>query len=144
MTLDEIFEMWDRDSTINRLNLVDELSQIPKLHTKYLSLYSKEKLLSKKKKVDLELLKRDKYQYYKGVLDLETQNKRGWPPNTLRILNGEVDTYISTDEDILKLNLELSYYDEKVQVLESIVKQIQNRNFIIKSMIDMIRFEAGN
>ena len=40
MNLDEIQEMWQRDSVIDPDNLHDESLKIPQLHSKYYTLYN--------------------------------------------------------------------------------------------------------
>ena len=41
------------------------------------------------------------------------------------------------------MNLKVAYQNEKVELLETIIKSISNRNFIIKNAIDWNRFVMG-
>ena len=69
--------------------------------------------------------------------------ERNWKPNQLRILRSDVGKYIESDKDVIDLSLRISYRDATTKYLEDIIKQINTRNFIIKIMIDFIRFQQG-
>ena len=45
MNIDQIFALWNEDSEINVLDVGQEALNIPKLHNKYIQIYTKEKLL---------------------------------------------------------------------------------------------------
>ena len=51
--------------------------------------------------------------------------------------------YMEADREIVSLNLRIGYQLEKIDLLESIIKMVMNRNFQIKSAIDWIKFEQG-
>jgi hypothetical protein len=48
MNLDEIQEMWQRDSVIDPDNLHDESLKIPQLHAKYYTIYNTITLFARK------------------------------------------------------------------------------------------------
>ena len=71
MTIDDIHAMWAKDAKIERDELADESMKIPQLHSKYLKIYSAERL--KLKSIDFkhkELL-RLKHEYYVGTISDE-------------------------------------------------------------------------
>ena len=45
MKLDEIHNMWSQDCEMNRIELGEEALKIPKLHSKYLRMFSDETML---------------------------------------------------------------------------------------------------
>ena len=143
MTLEEIFEQWEKDSSINPSELGNAALDLAKLHHKYYSIFSRERLLLKKLESEMKRLKLDKQEF---CVDgpTEEQMTMGWklPPKG-RILKADVPTYLEADDDIIKLNLKLAYQQEKIHALESIIKMIQNRGFHIKSAIDFERFKVG-
>ena len=143
MTLDAIFSLWEKDSVIDRLELSNSSLDTPKLHHKYLRIYSAENIRLKKMEQDANVLYKLKTEYYIGTLDQETMKERGWEPNALKILKADLPTYIKADTDIINSNLALGLQKEKVSVLESILKTIANRGFAIKNAIDYIKFQAG-
>jgi hypothetical protein len=140
---DDINEMWSKDCKINETDLMTESRRIPELHSKYYNLFFKEVLKVKKIKADLKELERAKFEYYTGSMDEEELKERGWKPNPLKILRNDLDKYLQSDRDIINLSLKIAYHEERANYLESIVRQINNRNFIIKSMIDWAKFTNG-
>lgn len=140
---DEINEMWSKDCKIDEANLVGEAKRIPELHSKYYNLFFKEALRVKKLKTDMKELERAKYEYYSGSMCEEDLKERGWKPNPLKILKNDIDRYMQSDKDVVQLSLKIALHEERANYLESIIRQINNRNFVIKSMIDMIKFQAG-
>jgi hypothetical protein len=140
---DDINEMWSKDCKINETDLMTESRRIPELHSKYYNLFFKEALKVKKIKADLKELERAKFEYYTGSMDEEELKERGWKPNPLKILRQDIDKYLQSDRDIINISLKIAYYEERANYLESIVRQINNRNFIIKSMIDWAKFTNG-
>ena len=67
----------------------------------------------------------------------------GWEPFKLSVLKSEVPTYIDADQDIIKLNLRIAMQQEKTDALESIIRSISNRGYLIKSAIDYEKFKVG-
>lgn len=141
---EDINEMWAKDAPIDETNLVGESKRIPQLHSKYYGMYFNEALRVKKLKADLAELKRDKMEYYGGSMAEEDLKERGWKPFQLKVLRNDLDKYIVSDKDIIKLSLKIDYHTERANYLEDIIKSIHSRNFVIKSMIDVMKFQAGD
>lgn len=143
MKIDEIFEQWEQDSKIDPTNLSAASLEIPRLHHKYFKMFSQERLLFKKMEQDAKALHRLKVEYYAGTIDQETLTEQGWEPNPLKILKSDIPTFIDGDDDIIKSNLKLAMQKEKVELLEAIIRTLNNRGFLIKNSIDWQRFQAG-
>jgi len=141
---DDINEMWAKDAPIDETNLIGESKRIPTLHSKYYSMYYEEALRVKKLKADLAELKRDKMEYYGGSMAEEDLRERGWKPFQLKVLRNDLDKYIVSDKDIIKLSLKIDYHTERANYLEDIIKTIHSRNFVIKSMIDVMKSQSGD
>lgn len=143
MELEELNKMWVQDCKIDDTNLSRAASIIPELHNKYYRLYMKEALKVKRLKADLVMLEKDKTEYYAGTMSEEDLKQRGWAPNRLKILRQDINKYIESDKDIIKLSLTIDYHSSVANYLEEIIRQINNRNFIIKNMIEWSRFTSG-
>ncbi|MFA7407654.1 MAG: recombination mediator protein UvsY [Anaerolineaceae bacterium] len=143
MTLEEIEKEWEQDAKIDETNLVRASSDIPKFHSKYYKLLVRSALKVKKLKGDLTELERLKFEYYNGSLPEEDLKAKGWKPNALKILRADIPRYIDSDKDIIDLSMKISYHSEITKFLEDIIRQVNNRNFIIKSMIDFMKFSNG-
>jgi hypothetical protein len=143
MTLDEIFALWEKDANINQAELGASALEIAKLHHKYYRVYSQERLLLKKLESDMKVLRLEKQEFYVDG-PTEDQIEKGWklPPKG-RILKADAVNYIDADSDIIALNLKIAYQQEKVNLLESIIKTLHNRGFQIKSAIEFEKFRVG-
>ena len=143
MTVEEIFELWDVDSEIDRTELGNEALKTSKLHNKYFKIFTNERLVLRKlneKKKQLKLLK---FEYFTGVLDEETLKERGWSPNPKRIIRGDTEMYIEADQEMVDLNLRIAYQQEKIELLDSIIKTIGSRNFNITNAVKWEQFKVG-
>ena len=143
MTLEEINEMWAKDARIDDTNLGSEATKIPQLHNKYYMLYSQEALRMRKYKAELKELEFAKYEYYIGTMTEEDMKTRGWKPNPLKILRADVNKYIECDKEIIRISLKIDYHMQMANYLEDIIKQVNNRNFMIMAAIDWAKFQAG-
>lgn len=143
MNIEKILEEWQVDAKMDRTNLAHEAVIIPQLHHKYFKLLVSERLLLRKLEADMKNLKLDKHEFYTQGHTKETQDK-GWvlPPKGM-ILKADLPMYMDADKEIVELNLRLGYQMEKIELLDSIIKMIMNRNFQIKSAIDWTKFEHG-
>jgi hypothetical protein len=143
MNFEELNKMWSQDCKIDETNLVRESSRTPELHSKYYNLFYREALRVRKLKADLTELERAKTEYYNGSMDELELKARGWKPWPLKIIRQDMDKYIESDKDIIELSLRIAMHEENAKYLESIIRQINGRNFHIKNMIDMMKFQSG-
>lgn len=143
MQIEEIYEMWAKDGEIDETNISKESSSIPSLHNKYFRMYVNEGLRLKKLKADYKKFYKLKTEYYKGELDSEELKEYGWKPQPLKILRQDIPTYLEADDDIVRMSLKIGLQEAVVEYLESIIRQINNRNFYLKNIIDWERFRTG-
>lgn len=143
MKIDDIYNEWEKDSQINRSELGDEALNIPKLHHKYFKIFTNERLLLRKQEAELKQLKVEKLEFYTMGPTEETHAK-GWrlPPQG-KILKSEVNNYIDADADIIQLTLKIGIQNEKIALLESIIKSLTARGFNIKAAIEWEKFKVG-
>jgi hypothetical protein len=50
---------------------------------------------------------------------------------------------MEADEDLCTIILKISYQQEKIECLESIIKSIMNRGYLIKNAIEWQKFTMG-
>ena len=143
MKLDDIFDLWKEDSYFERDELTEETLRIPQLHSKYLRTLSQERIRLKMFESDYKKLYRIMHEYYRGDLDGDTLKQMGWSQNPLKILRQDLDMYIQQDEDIIDMSNKVTLQKEKISLVESIMQQISNRGYQIKSIIDWEKFKAG-
>ena len=143
MKIEDILEQWKEDSEVDRTELGDEALKIPKLHHKYYQMYIAEKLALRSLDADMKKLKLDKYEFYTQGHTEETR-ALGWElPAKGMILKADIPMYMDADKETIKLSLKIGIQQEKIELLESIIKSLNNRGYNIKAAIEWIRFTNG-
>jgi hypothetical protein len=144
MKFEEIFSNWEKDSEIDKTNLADESLRIPKLHHKYYGIFVAERAVLRRLEADFKKLKLDKHEFYTQGPTEETKEK-GWRmPARGLILKADIPMYMEGDQDIIDLSLRIGVQQEKVEFVESIIKSLQTRNYIIKNAIDFMKYLSGS
>jgi hypothetical protein len=143
MKLEDIYTLWDTDSEIDTTDLGNESIKIPKLHSKYYKLFVSEKILLRKYEAEMKELKLEKYEFYTQGPSPQSREK-GWEiPARGMILKQEMPMYMEGDRELIALSLKIGFQQEKVELLESIIKSLVNRGFQIKAAIDWHKFTMG-
>jgi hypothetical protein len=143
MDTNDISTLWAADSPIDETNLVGESKRIPLLHSKYYNMYYREVLRVKKLKAEYKELEMDKRNYYDGSMAEEDLREKGWKPFRLKVIRNDLDKYIQADKEVIKLSLTIDFHTANANYLEDIIKTIHSRNFIVKNMIDILKFQSG-
>jgi hypothetical protein len=141
MNLDDIQKMWEKDSHIDPDNLHTESLNIPSLHAKYFELYNTIFLLRKKAEQQRKNIRHERYEYFSGKSDPEVYVEN---PFGKKIRDkSTMEKYLDADEKLSNCSLKIDYYDTMLVYLESILKMISNRTFMIKNAIDYQKFMSG-
>lgn len=143
MNIEDLYNEWAKDGHIDVADISRNSADIPKLHNKYFRLYTEEGLKLKKLRADYKVLVKRKNEYYNGSMDSEELKEYGWTPQPLKILKSDIPTYVESDKDVINLSLRIGLQESIVEYLESIIRQINNRNFILKNIIDYEKFRTG-
>ena len=140
--LDELLEMWRQDSIIDSTEPSKALLNIPKLHSKYLNILSKHRMLSKEAEFKANKMRKLKWEYYTGKLDDDDLKKYGWEPFPY-VLKAELNTYLESDEDINRQLANKVIHDEIVDVCTAILKELNSRTFQLRDYIAWEKFIQG-
>lgn len=144
MKLEEILDLWKIDSNIDKTELGDAALNITKLHHKYFQILIEEKLRLRKRDADMRRLKLDKYEFYTQGHTEETKAK-GWRlPAKGMILKSDIPMYMDADEELINQNLLIGAQQEKIEFLESIIKNLQSMSFNIRNAIEWTKFTMGS
>ena len=144
MNIEEINEAWAQDSPIDRNNLTVETLRSPNLHQKYLGFLMQAKSKLIKLENDLAELRILKFRYYRGELTKEELDAHGWNQyQGLKPLKSDMNEFLESDADILKIKLRAKYIENMIYQLESIMKQISGRDWAIRNHIEHMKFVAG-
>ena len=144
MKFEEIQIAWTRDCEMDETELSHESIKIPQLHNKYLIFYSNEKLKFKEIKFLFSGLVKRKRDYYSGRMSAEELEAADWEPFRIKLLKADVQEYIDADENVIESKKLLALHEEKVNYIESIVKGLTTRGYLIKNAIDWKRFTEGH
>ena len=142
MKLEEIFDQWKKDAEIDITELGNESIKIAKLHHKYFQILSSERLLLKSHEAEMKRLKLDKYEFYTQGPNEQTPKEWKLPPKGL-ILKQDIPMYMEADNEIIKLSLKIGVQQEKIELLESIIRNLMNRGYNVKTALDWQRFING-
>lgn len=144
MTLDEIQNEWEKDCDIDDNYLGEHATKTPKLHAKYLRVLMSVKLKHTKLQSDYNMLRKNKFRYYRGELGKEELNDLSWNQwQGVKPLKNEMDEFLSGDTDLNTLKVKIEYLESMIYLLESIMGQLKARDWQIKSAIEWKRFLAG-
>ncbi len=84
-----------------------------------------------------------KFEYYNGTLSEEELKENEWEPFQLRVLKSDISLYLQSDEALCELELRTELQKEKVEFLESIIKNLPARGYQINAAITWEKFKVG-
>lgn len=140
MDLPTIQEMWKKDSVIDQVMLDEASLKIPQLHQKYLVLLNEFNLLRKKKRQELKRMEHKKWLYYSGKAAPEEYEDE---PFNHKVMKSDVPAWVAVDEKVNAIEMKLEYYNEIVDTLQEILRQINQMSYNIKNAIQWRTFTNG-
>lgn len=143
-TFEAVIEMWKQDSTINQTAIPNELCRSPLLHSKYLEIYmyTKAKLISSEK--NYNKMKWKRRVYYKGEMTQDELIAQGWDQyQGLKLSSAEFNALVEYDTILTEYKEKVEYYNSFVKGIEYILKQIQSRDWILRTLVDFNKFSSG-
>ena len=143
MKTEDIISLWEQDCKIDSTELGMESLRIPQLHNKYYKIFIQERKQYFAIEQEYKRLYKVKHEYYLGILSDEEMKDNGWEPQPLKILRQDMSTYVESDIDLSSLKTRMSIQETKTDMLESIIKAIVNRGFLIKNSIEWAKFQQG-
>lgn len=144
VNIDDLMEEWSKDSKIDETEPGRELIKTSTLHSKYLRIMTHHNLICKKLMGDYNKLKKIKWEYYSGDLnnpeDLEKYNLE---PMMKKVLRQDIPTYIDSDTDLNNILLKKMLHQEVVDFCGSVLKELNNRTWQLRSFIEWEKFTSG-
>ena len=131
MKLEDIQELWHRDSTIDYTELGTESIRIPQIHDKYLKIFTDERIRLKGVEFELSKMVRIKTEYYSGKMSQEEIAEYGWdfdPFQGLKVLKGEMEYYYEADTDIQKSEDKIQYIKTCIDTVYEIIENVKWRH----------------
>ena len=141
MNLEQIQEMWEKDSKIDPDNLHDESLKIPQLHSKYYTLYNTITLLRERAREQYAKVRLERYYYYTGKATAEVYAEEPFPYKVRE--KDAIQRHLEADDKMNKVDMKIKYYDIMLKFLEEIIRNISGRTYQIKNAIEWNKFQAG-
>ena len=141
MNLEQIQDMWEKDSKIDPDNLHDESLKIPQLHSKYYTLYNTITLLRERAKEQYSKVRLERYNYFTGKAPAEVYVEEPFPYKVRE--NDAIQRHLEADDKMNKVDMKIKYYDIMLKFLEEIIRNISGRTYQIKNAIEWNKFQAG-
>lgn len=140
-SFDDLREQVKKDMTLDDCDLDSESARTPKLYMKYLNLYYTiaEKFESLKYKE--AVLVKDKTLYYMGKAPAAVYQKA---PFNLTVTKTDLPLYLNSDAELNTVRTALKTASLMMEYLEQVNKQVRDRGFQIKNIIDWRRFTNGS
>jgi hypothetical protein len=147
INLEDILQMWKKDAVLDDICLDEETIKSSKLHAKYLELFSMAKLMLKKKEMEFDSMKKDKWLYYNAKMSKDDMDKRSWKYDPFdgmtKPLKSDMDMYYTTDKDLVRIKAQIDYQKTIIETLEEIMGNIRWRHTHVKNILDFKKFTSG-
>jgi hypothetical protein len=144
MNIEQLQEEWDKDCEIDDNYLGENSTATPKLHAKYVKMLVQVKLKHTKLSSDYNLLRKNKFRYYRGELSREELQDLQWDQwQGVKPIKNEMDEFLKGDEELNTMEIKIKYLETMVYFLESVLQQIKARDWQIKTAVEWKKFLAG-
>lgn len=142
LSIDEILKEWEKDCVIDETRFVEAAVDQSLLHYKYNRQYHIERKEMREIQIRLDKLKLEAERFYVGD-NTKEHSERGWVMPSWgfaergrkkTLLKDEINRLVNTNPDVIELSLELADQSDKVDLLESIMKELSRRSYIMNSI----------
>lgn len=140
----ELLESWEKDCLIDRTNLMSTMYGHPQLHGKYLTHLMTYKMNLRKSVMKYQSVRLLRQRYFNGEMTKEMLDEQGWNQYQIKKpLKSELEALLDASPDLQLLQEKSVYIESMVHACESIIKDINSRYFLFRSMVDYEKFQAG-
>jgi hypothetical protein len=146
LSIEDIMNMWKKDTVIDEMHLDSAALETPKLHAKYIEILSVNKLLLKRREQELDSLLQKKWLWYNGKMSKAQIDELGWtydPLDGLKVLKGDMEYFYKSDKDIQEAQAKVEYIKVVIETLQEIVNDLRWRHQTIKNAIAWRQFMSG-
>ena len=140
MNLENLQELWKKDSEIDTDKYGEESIRIPQLHQRYMEFFNTFSLMKKEREGEMRGMVRQKWIYYKGKAPAKIY--KDTPFDFKLTTKEEINMFIESDEEVRKLQYKIDYIEQVIFFLDGVLRQINGRNFQIKNAIEWERFQT--
>lgn len=142
--IDELMREWAKDAAIDDIDTQKTMAKIPVLHSKYLNIMTHHKLVAAKLKSNYDKTRYFQSEYLQGNYnnpdDLALYNISPCL-NTVSKMN--IDAVLAANSELNDILLKKIVNEEIVSYCQMVLKELSNRTWQCKSIIDYNRMLAG-
>jgi hypothetical protein len=142
MTLKYYQSIVPQDLRFDRSELDSESDRTAQIHNKYLVFLLDETTQLETMKRAFDSLWHQQTQYYLGKADDAVYKEKPFDFK-VRPIKSEVEQWLKADADIQAADAAIKAQEKIVKYLTDTIRQINNRGYDIRAMIDWIRFKNG-
>lgn len=143
--LEQLIEMWMKDSVVDETELGREATKISKLHATYLKILSLNSVRVKKVENDYKKMRALRTRYYDGKMSEEELTENGWEQYLhSHRLNSQKENLLEGDPILVEILAKKVYHEEIVNFCTAVLKELNSRTWQIKTAVDWTRFTSGN
>lgn len=144
MNLEQLMDEWKTDCAIDDNHLGEASTFTPNLHSKYINYLVSFKLKLAKTKGEYNMLRKNKFRYYRGELSREELENLGWLQwQGVKPLKNEMDEFLQGDTELVQMEQKVEYLNTIVMFLESVMGAIKQRDWQIRNSIQWKEFLVG-
>lgn len=143
MTLKELLDDWKQTGGISATTLEEAICAIPSLHAVWWERYTDIRAQYRAVDARYKQLHQARWAWYAGKLPDDERLEWQWPPQSLRILNADIPRYLDADKLMQKEALTVVAYEEKLKFVEDVLKQISNRGYLCRTLLDYVKWKTG-
>ena len=140
LNLERIQEQWAEHAPIDENDLVNQALAVPGLHQRWMTYHSTFKLMHSDATMNLNRVTKFKFEYYAGKAPASVYKEK---PFDHKVLKGDLEKYVYADDEWCKAKQKIDYLETCLYYIEGVLRQISNRGYTIKNVIDLRKFEAG-
>lgn len=122
-------------------SLDDEAQRIPALHSKWMVVLTTQANTLTKLKTIQKKLYLERWKYYQKKMPDKYYHIHGQVHD--KIMKTDLDRYITSDDYICLITEIVEYQKKIVEFVEKATKDIGNRGFYLRDMIEWRKFESG-
>ena len=144
VNIELLMEEWIKDVSFDETEPQKAMANISKLHAKYLRILTHHNLLAKKLQSDYNSRRKIKWEYYSGDLNNpEDLERYGLEPMMKKVLRADLQHYLDSDTELNNTLLKKVMHEEIVDFCKSVLKELNNRTWQLKSFMDWEKFIGG-
>lgn len=142
--MDDLMTMWSNDAKMDETEPHKELARIPVLHAKYVRILTYHKMVVTAVERDYKIQKKFAADYYAGNLNNPDDLKEHkLEPFRRQIAKAHIPEWVEADEKLNDILLKKAFHQQIVDTCNMIIKELNNRTFQVRAIIDWEKFVGG-